>query len=124
MKSKYEQWISENINEATCRNTCRSATAAMQAFFPELECVRGHYVCAVGGSIPHWWCVDPDGEIVDPTVAQFPTRWGEYVPFTGPDPICKCMNCGELVWDREHSGACSPECAVELRREYEQAVRR
>lgn len=31
--TQYERWISVNINEATCRNTCRSATAAMQTFW-------------------------------------------------------------------------------------------
>lgn len=37
--------------------------------FPELKRVRGHYHCPwLSKAQPHWWCVDPDGNIVDPTV--------------------------------------------------------
>lgn len=93
------------------RGTCREATEAMVKAFPELRRVRGHYSWC-----PHWWCETPDGTVVDPTARQF-TSGGVYVEYTGPEPLGKCMNCGDYVWTALPNGdtsACSDECLKEL----------
>ena len=68
---------------------------------PELRRVRGYYKHPDVGSIGHWWCKTVDGEIIDPTAAQFPQggtyqEWQDGVDF---DPIGKCLECGELIWN-------------------------
>lgn len=97
------------------RGSCATATERMVSAFPELRRVRGHRDGA-----PHWWCVAPDGAIVDPTVKQFAdTSTGHYEEYTGPDPVGKCMNCGDYVWSAAFStSACSDECARELEAYY------
>jgi hypothetical protein len=46
------------------------------------------------GKQQHWWCVDEDGNIIDPTVNQFPTKGAgaEYEEFNGN---VKCSECGK-----------------------------
>ena len=97
------------------RGRCATASAAMVAVFPELRRVRGHY-----NGVPHWWCVAPDGTIVDPTARQF-VPGGTYVEYHGPDPLGKCMNCGALVWTPLPGGdtsACSDECLQDLMEDF------
>ena len=95
------------------RGMCQGACNEMLLVFPELKKVRGHY-----NGISHWWCVDPDGNIVDPTAKQF-SPGGTYTEYHGPDPVGKCINCGEWVWTMEFSSsACSEECSKELEAEY------
>ena len=66
---------------------CAEATLAMAAVFPELTRVRGHYLCWVWGEREHWWLVEPNGEIVDPTADQFPSKGGGvYVPWDEASP--------------------------------------
>lgn len=92
--------------------------------FPELTHQRGWVNSqerqasgARGGE--HWWCVAPDGSIVDPTLNQF-YFWREpeklvyriFDPEKDVIPIGKCMNCGMEVWGLEKDGPasiCSPE---------------
>ncbi len=81
---------------------CSEITLRMQEVFPELTRVRGHYHCWAQGRREHWWLTDPDGNIVDPTYAQFPSQGtGEYVPWVegDPEPTGKCLDCGEYVYD-------------------------
>lgn len=128
MKPEYAQWIRDWVAERRSRTLprdcpesllvrggCGTATEDMVKAFPELRRVRGHY-----GSSEHWWCVTPDGTIVDPTAAQFePGR--EYVEYVGPDPVGKCMGCGAYVWEshpRFGSSACSTECGEYVMEEY------
>lgn len=117
----YSEWIAKNI-PTKCRGMCSKATKDMVAAFPELTRVRGHYECLIWGRQPHWWCVTNDGMIVDPTASQFPSSGGEYIPLPADfvDPIGKCWNCGEWVWDECFSGACSEECRADLIRELSQ----
>lgn len=128
MNEHYAKWIRDyeerhavNVHGNTheeriatgVRAMCGSATEDMVATFPELRRVRGHY-----GYHTHWWCVTPDGEIVDPTAKQFPPGL-EYKEYTGPDPVGKCMWCGELVWNYDYgSSACSKDCLMSLEQEY------
>jgi hypothetical protein len=60
---------------------------------PEFTAVRGYYHCPLWGKQQHWWCVDKKGNIIDPTVRQFPTKGAgaEYEPFNG---MVECSECG------------------------------
>ena len=131
MKIEYSEWIKKRFptHEAALA-MCASATQLMVKDFPELIRVRG-WVNSVGISKPrhgaeHWWCKTADGEIVDPTAAQFPENL-TYIEFReGVDiePIGKCMNCGAQCYAQnpetgepiEDVGTChcSEECRLEL----------
>lgn len=78
-----------------------------------LTLVRGHYWCPFWGLQPHWWCVTPDGDVYDPTAAQFPSNGeGDYIPFNG---IVECSQCGKETSESEaylhgNYALCSLEC--------------
>jgi hypothetical protein len=65
--------------------------------FPELIRMRGWW-----GWIEHWWCKTPDGTIVDPTRHQWPLDrdavYKEFRDGVDPEPLGKCMNCGDYCW--------------------------
>lgn len=110
LKAIYRDWIAANVLEVD--NKCAEATLAMLEVFPELTRVRGHYYDFALGERPHWWLTDPEGNIVDPTAAQFPSGGrGVYVPWdeSQPEPTGRCPNCSELCYDGNY--CCSPECS-------------
>lgn len=112
MKEQYKVWIQDNVDEPY--GNCYSFSVKMQEVFPELTLVRGHYYCPVWGERQHWWLTDPDGDVVDPTAAQFPsTGIGHYEPWdeNQPEPTGKCPNCGGLVYDG--GTCCSENCHIE-----------
>jgi len=81
---------------------------------PTLTIVRGHYFCPLWGTEePHWWCVDQNGKIFDPSKEQFPSKGcGIYTPFNGR---VKCSECGKEMAESEarfHSNYafCSMRC--------------
>lgn len=120
MLDKYSKWIEENVTVA--HGMCSSTTMRMQKEFPELTRVRGHY-----GHHTHWWLTTTEGEIVDPTKSQFMSQSEEYTPWVegSPEPVGKCMNCGDYVWTNEFSTmVCSAECCKDLEREYNTPIRR
>jgi len=80
----------------TYSGKCKEMSEDMIAKNPELKLVRGHYYCPIWNrDEPHWWCVAPDGTIVDPTARQFPSKgMGMYTPFNG---IIECDECGKEV---------------------------
>jgi hypothetical protein len=93
----YNEWI--RIHVQNTHRTCREVTQSMAEAFPDLKRIRGHYCCPVSGTQPHWWLIDSQGSIVDPTANQFPSRGtGDYVEYAGPEPTGKCLDCGELVY--------------------------
>ncbi len=113
MKTEYRAWIDANVGTKPedGYGRCAWATLTMLVAFPELTRVRGHYYDAIWGERDHWWLVDPDGEIVDPTAAQFPTKGtGEYMPWVEgtPEPTGMCPNCGENCYDGRT--CCSDSC--------------
>lgn len=113
MKAEYLAWIVANgfDNEAAAYGRCAETTDAMVVEFPELARVRGHYFDRLWGRREHWWCISPDGEIVDPTAAQFPSRGtGRYVQWIegSPEPTGKCHNCGAEVFGG--ANFCDEEC--------------
>lgn len=115
----YEAWIAERLASEAPRTKCAEWTLAMVAAFPELKRVRGHIELS-NGKPAHWWCETPDGEIVDPTVAQFDGSIVlQYLPHEdgAPEPVGKCLNCGEYVYAPRRS-ACSETCDRELQEYY------
>jgi len=110
MDATYIQWIRKHV-DGDGYGACREVTAAMADAFPELTRIRGHYYCPLWGERSHWWLIDASGNIVDPTVAQFPSKGtGEYVPWEegAPEPTGKCPNCGGLCFNGDF--CCSDNC--------------
>lgn len=114
----YEEWIAENVDEPYGK--CRQWTHAMVTFFPELRLARGWYDDLLWGARQHWWCVAPDGAIVDPTVAQFPGPKypGAYREITDEAeiPTGICMQCGDACYVGRP--VCSENCGRAINREY------
>lgn len=81
-------------NYSKYRGKCQEMCERLTALDPTLTMVRGHYYEPLWDSDePHWWCVNSDGEIIDPTSKQFPSGGVKefYTPFSG---VCTCENCG------------------------------
>lgn len=77
------------------RGKCKELAEAACASDSTLRLVRGHYICPMWGEQAHWWCVRPDGSIVDPSAGQFPSKgYGTYVEFDGN---VDCANCGRTM---------------------------
>jgi hypothetical protein len=114
MKLEYRAWCAVHVGTTAedCYGRCAWATLAMQIAFPELIRVRGHYLCTLWGERDHWWLTTPEGEIIDPTAAQFPSKGhGEYLPWHEGDvePTGMCPNCGESCYDGRT--CCSDSCS-------------
>ena len=110
--SKYDDWIKQNVKSyEDAYGECKSVTKMMVKEFPELKRVRGYYFCLCWGQRMHWWCVETDGNIIDPTKEQFPTKGTcRYEPLKEGDPISigKCVNCGEYCYKNRYF--CSDKC--------------
>jgi hypothetical protein len=101
------------------RGKCLEMSQALVSADKDLTLVRGHYLDDFWGPQPHWWCKRiSTGEIVDPTVRQFPTgRSGisqedRYEMFDG---WIECEECGKRVQEEnayldEHHVFCSSHC--------------
>lgn len=115
---RYDGWIAEYLkaHDGFVLGDCHEATTAMVTAFPELQQVRGHVICpAPWGKRAHWWCVAPDGKIIDPTRAQFTAGVLAYEPYVEGDEVRvgTCMNCGEAIWgdpQRASTDICSQRC--------------
>lgn len=101
--TKYKAWISENYpSYESAYGNCADATSEMIAEFPELRRVSGFYYAALWGRREHFWCISPDGEVIDPTAVQFPCKGnGAYEEVTDPSliPTGRCLDCGEDVYN-------------------------
>lgn len=97
----YREWIDDysDRKEGVLLGKCAEATKEMVAAFPELTRVPGH-VYGTWGKRAHWWCETADGQVVDPTVGQFPDPFLEYERWIPGDEVRvgKCMNCGREIW--------------------------
>lgn len=97
------------------RGKCKEMSEAACAADPTLTLVRGWYHDLLWGKQAHWWCVKPNGKIVDPTALQFPTKGhGYYEPFNG---LVECAECHEEI--EEHKAQfegryafCSGRCKL------------
>lgn len=119
MKPEYQDWI--RAFEERCGGAhatlgrCRQAAEEMIQAFPELSLEKGHVECPLPwGRRGHWWCVAPNGEIVDPTAGQFTCGIFDYDPFKEGDEVVigKCMQCGETIWGQPggYEYFCSKDC--------------
>lgn len=99
------------------RGKCREMSEELVTKDPSLTLVRGYYYDPHWGEQEHWWCVDSNGGVVDPTKDQFPSKGnGLYVPFDG---MCSCEQCGKDVAEENAVMAgpypcCSNQCAMRL----------
>lgn len=117
MKSTYAVWIAFHTDTGPLpgRGRCQELSEAMAAQFPELRVVAGYYHCPIWKSQQHWWCITPDGKIVDPTAAQFPSGGlGKYEELAPEDrPIGTCMDCGADVFPNPYAPEfCSDTCRL------------
>lgn len=103
---QYRLWITENVSNPY--RQCKFYSELMCKKFPELRLVRGWYVDTSGTRHPHWWTQLGD-TIIDATVAQYALS-GVYEEFTGPEPVGKCMECGDLYYDKVFAHFCSTLC--------------
>jgi hypothetical protein len=80
----------------TLRGKCKEMCEKLVRDNPELTMVRGFYWCPIWNKDePHWWCKDKQGNIVDPTVNQFPSKGvGYYTEFDG---FITCEMCGKRI---------------------------
>ena len=103
-------------NYMTYRGKCKEYTEAFVKTHPNYRIVRGHYICPYWGEQEHWWTVDEDGYVFDPTLLQFPSKGsGKYVEFGG---ILHCAECGKEMHEDDKTVIfhgnycfCSPKCA-------------
>lgn len=117
----YDEWIKAYVERQPnqfVRGKCKEAVTEMIAAFPELRKAAG-FAHVTWGRDEHWWCVAPDGAIVDPTKSQF--QFGVVLQYEELDlddpktrdlvPIGKCANCGEYTYTSSASSEiCSQEC--------------
>lgn len=77
------------------RGKCKELSEELIKQNPELTLVRGYYFCPIWNvKEQHWWTKDKDGNIIDPTKDQFPSKGqGFYEEFDG---TVKCSECGKI----------------------------
>ena len=124
---QYNKWMSDNYpSRKEALSKCQEASKKMKEAFPELRVTNGFI------SLPfeldekaHWWCVTPDGEIVDPTSIQYGTCILDYEEINDEHParkyrLAKCMNCGEQYYETPelkgvmHNSSCEKEFAESM----------
>lgn len=92
--------ISEDYSKF--RGKCKEYSQELVDNDPSLTLVRGYYFCPIWrNEEPHWWVKDANGNIIDPTKAQFPSNgYGIYEEFDG---YVNCSNCGKELKEDEAS---------------------
>jgi hypothetical protein len=120
VKSIYHDWITHKNDAADPFTQCGAWTLEMNEAFPELRRVAGEVILSNGWTRHHWWLVDPDGSIVDPTASQFSQDYfgkAVIVHYREIDednrPTGKCRNCGEHCY-----GGRTELCSESCEREY------
>lgn len=110
--NKYSNWI-KNYTGSKFR-TCKEVSELMQATFPELRIAKGLVQIIENCKwYQHQWLVNTNGNIIDPTSSQ----WLGIIEYneikeSDPKPVCKCMNCGEIIFSDFNFGReiCSESC--------------
>jgi hypothetical protein len=99
MDERYAEWIKTWLTSNRAYGNCARATEEMVKAFPELRRVPGFVFDGRWGQREHWWCVAPDGTIVDPTASQFPVLFN-YREYKEGDEVRvgKCMDCGDDLY--------------------------
>ena len=93
------------------RGKCKEMCDELVAKDPSLKLVRGHYYEPQWNrDEPHWWCVDSNGKIVDPTRKQFPSQ-GQEGFYTEFDGTVDCAECGRIRLEKDiHMQGNYPVC--------------
>ena len=117
--NRYEEWI---VNyKGDIYRKCKEVPIEMQQVFPELRIAKGLVTIMENGKdYQHQWLLDEENNIVDPTRRQW-LGIEEYKEIKEGDPYPKgkCMNCGEFVFsDCGYSNVCSPECHLEMEKDF------
>lgn len=89
---RIRKWIRDNVSDP--ENHCFFYAAALAALFPGLTLVRGRHSGQHPGDTAHFWTEDEDGNIIDPTAAQY--HGGEY---SGGAPVSLEANLEDVVKD-------------------------
>lgn len=76
IREEYRKWIKENVGQDGGYGQCLKFAREMVAAFPELRIMSGGYYCTSWGYRGHFWCIDAEDNVVDPTSWQFPSRGG------------------------------------------------
>jgi hypothetical protein len=97
MKQKYKDWIEKNILDSA-DGLCLEWSGLMAQEFPELELVEGYVHFKEQEKIGHFWCIDEDFEIVDPTVVQFGFIPSHYEFVKHPKQTGDCIICGSPTY--------------------------
>ena len=114
-RADYQAWVIENVNQETHGyGKCEEVVLKMAQSFPELKPRRGWFYCMSWGRRGHWWLLDPNGRIVDPTGKQHPTgslftepenqeRYEDLTDKTDKEmaeivPTGVCAECGDPVY--------------------------
>ena len=120
MNKNYQDWINQHYpTSLSTRLKCKVISHRMVTEFPELKVVRGQIEVEEPCGLPptktqHWWCISPEGEVIDPTSHQYPTRILTYQPVdeSKGEPTGKCMNCGDICYNG--SQFCKRKCELEF----------
>lgn len=130
MSAAHQEWIASYLakKRGFVRGACSEATKEMMAAFPELRRAGG-FVQVQWGREQHWWCVAPDGSIVDPTVDQYgAVGVFDYEELDLDDPKTReivptgrCMECGlDAFGGRQF---CSDNCECDFAADLNEARR-
>lgn len=83
---RYDDWIAANVKDAY--GNCFKYCVSLQKAFPELRRIYGLYYCMTWGEREHFWCIDAENNVVDPTSEQFPSKGvGIYKMLRFSDPL-------------------------------------
>ena len=115
MKTEYKEWIQANYpDQKSCFGSCHAAAKQMHMAFPELSIITGTIVDGAWGTRFHAWLTDGRGNVVDPTIQQYPApdpnTYQEVLP--KDRPLGRCRDCGGLIYPGDESSAdfCSFSC--------------
>jgi len=97
MKRKYKDWIKKNILDSA-DGLCLEWSSLMVQKFPELKLIEGDVRLSDGSHDGHFWCTDPDENIIDPTACQYDGKIVEYIFQKIPTPTGSCKVCGEKTY--------------------------
>ena len=107
----------DESNYQKYRGKCKEFCEELVKKCPDLRMVRGHYWDPIWNrDEPHWWCVDKDGVINDPTRFQFPSGGvAEY--YTEFDGNVDCAECSKTMKEDDASfygnyAFCSSKCTM------------
>ena len=114
MKQEHKNWIDNYTGDI--HRQCVEVSNEMKAVFPELRIAKGLVTIFENGKdYPHMWLVDAENNIVDPTKQQLmDILEDKEIKDSDPQPVGKCMNCGEYVFERFYMSAfCGDKCYKE-----------